>query len=608
MGLKFDPDNPKYKYIVEEKALDKALDHLEKEKAVGVDIEATGLDPFNAILLTVQIGTPEISYVIDARRIDLEKNKRYKELLSNKKIIKILHNAKFDYKFIKHQTDAEVINMYDTMIAEAILKAGLGAGFYSLAKLSQKYADIALEKQIRTTFEGMKHAKFNKKQLQYSAVDTLILFPIFEKQIVELRKEKLMNIAKLEFAATKVVGEMEYRGISINVPKWREILKDLSIKRDAHADKFYEAVDEFFPQTLNDLFGNRIPPINIKSQVQLMDLFNNKLKLEIPSTGDALLATVDHPVAAILRDFRKYEKLISAFGESLLEKVNKVTGRLHPDFNQMGTATGRFSCNKPNLQQIPTNSKEVAFRECFNPAPGFKLVTTDYSTFEMRIMADLSEDTKFIEAIEKGLDVHSYTAAMMFGLKYSKDFKKKYPDKRQAAKTINFGLMYGMGPMSLSFQIGVSKEEGARLMRKYFELYPKVKKFLDKMAKNAVKNGWSSTPAGRKRWYKKPEPDDPDYRRKIKRIERMGKNHPIQGTNADAVKYALVFLHERMKKEGIEGGITHTVHDEIVSEIREDQAEKWAKIQAEEMVRAAELFIKRVPITSDSFVGDVWEH
>jgi DNA polymerase-1 len=145
-------------------------------------------------------------------------------------------------------------------------------------------------------------------------------------------------------------------------------------------------------------------------------------------------------------------------------------------------------------------------------------------------------------------------------------------------------------------------------MELYFRSYPRVRAFLDHLADNAIKRGWSTTPLGRKRWYKRPSPSDPDYRRRMGSIQRQAKNHPIQGTNADAIKFAFVFLQKRLEKEGIDGGITHTVHDEIVCEIREDQSEDWAIIQSEEMVRAGELFIKKVPIRSDPFVGDVWEH
>ncbi len=608
MELKFNYDTPKYEYVTDLEQLNKVLEHLETQKAIGVDVESTGLNAYFDTLLTVQIGTDEISYIIDAREIDLKKVLRYKELLENPKIIKILHNAKFDYKFLKRHTNVDMVNIYDTLLAEGILTAGLGSGFVSLKELVRRYLNLSMDKAVRKTFEGMQHQKFTEEQLAYGALDTLVLFPIFDEQLKKLSKENLVNIAKLEFATTKVVAEMEYRGVYIDVEKWRTIIADLKLKRTTFADNFFAAIKPLYTTNTMDLFGNSVPPININSQVQLMNLFNNKLKVAMPSTGDAFLEMVNHPVANILRDYRKYEKLISAFGDSLLEKVNSVTGRLHPEFNQLGAATGRFSCNNPNLQQIPRNSAEAPFRTCFNPAPGYSLVTADYSSFEMRILADLSGDANFIHALREGLDLHSYTAALMFNLEYTDDFKKKYPDKRQAAKAINFGLMYGMGPGRLAAQIGVSKEEAATMMDRYFASYPSVRDFLSNMAKSAVKKGWSSTPAGRKRWYLKPDANDPDYKKKVGSIERQAKNHPIQGTNADAVKYALVFLHDRFKKEGVDGGLTHTVHDEIVSEVRFDQAENWAIIQSDEMVRAAKLFITKVPIESEPFVGDVWEH
>lgn len=608
MDLNFNPDKPSYKYVTDMEALNEALADLEKQKAIGVDVESSGLNAYLDKLLMVQLGTDEVSYIIDVRDVDLTQVPRYRELMENPKIIKILHNAKFDYKFLKHHTKVDMVNIYDTMLAEGVLTAGLGSGFSGLKSLAFQYLGLKMDKAIRTTFEGMLHQRFTPEQLEYGALDTLVLFPIFNQQLVKLQKENLVNIAKLEFAATKVVAEMEHRGVYINTEKWKDIIKDLKVKREENALSFYSAIKNYYPYQSMDLFGNAQPPININSQVQLLDLFNNKLSIGIPSTGDAILEGVRHPVAEILRNYRKYEKLISAFGESLLEKVNPVTGRLHPEFNQLGAATGRFSCNNPNLQQIPRNSQEAPFRECFNPMQGYKLVTADYSSFEMRILADLSGDKMFIKALNEDLDLHSFTAALMFGLEYSDDFKKKYPDKRQAAKAINFGLMYGMGPSRLAAQIDVSKEEAATMMEKYFASYPSVRDFLNGMAKGAVRNGWSSTPAGRKRWYKKPDATDPDYKKKVGSIERQAKNHPIQGTNADAVKYALVFLHDRFKKDGVDGGLTHTVHDEIVSEVRADQAEYWSKVQSEEMVRAAKLFITKVPVVSEPFVGDVWEH
>ena len=609
MELKFDPENPIYSHVVNEEQANEALDDLEKQKTVGLDIEGTALDPYDSILLTIQIGTPEKSYIFDARQLSLKDLPRFKQFLENSKIIKILHNGKFDYKHIKQTLGIEVCNIYDTMLTEALLNAGLRNSYYSLKDLAQKYSGIDLKKAVRETFEYMTAStKLNESQLRYSALDTLILFPIFEEQLKKLKKEELVNVAKLEFAATRVVGDMELKGVNIDIKRWKGIINDLSKKRDEIAKKFQQEIRPLFKTNTVDLFGNIGDSININSQVQLMDLFNNKMHLNLPSTGDGILELSDNNVVKILREYRGYEKLVSAFGDNLISKINKKTKRIHPEFNQLGAATGRFSCNNPNFQQIPRQSENAPFRSCFNPAPGYKLVTTDYSTMEMRIMADLSGDENLIGAFNRGVDVHSHTAALMFGLELTDDFAKKHPNERFAAKSINFGLMYGRGPTSLAKQLGISPELGREYLEKYFKSYPGVKVFLDKVAKEAVKKGWSTTPAGRKRWYITPDKTDPEYTRKIGHIERQAKNHPIQGTNADSIKYALVFLTEKIKEMNFDASIILTVHDEVVCEVREDQAEKWSEIQSEEMRRAGALFIKKVPIESKPFIADVWEH
>ena len=603
MSLNFDLKNPNHEFITTQTKAENAIRELLRNQIVSVDIEATGLDPYTCNIVLVQVASEAKSYIFNPKTLDL---KILKPILEDKKILKIMQNGKFDYAFIKLKFGIEIDNIYDTMLAEGVLTAGYKVS-KSLGALAEKYLDIKLEKELGMSFVNMR-TNVTEDQIRYAAIDTLILFPIFEKQKTFLDKEGLVRIAKLEFAVTKVVAEMELMGIHVDKVKWMEIINDLKKKRDIVAQKFQDEIRSLYPSNQFDLFGNLSNVININSQVQLMDLFNNRLKVTIPATGDAILAVLEHPIAKILREYRGYEKLISAFGEGLLEKINMKTGRLHPDFIQLGAATGRFSCQNPNLQQIPRNSEEAPFRECFTPEKGNLLTVTDYSSMEMRILADLSGDEKMIKALIDGLDIHSYTAALMFNKVYTPDFKKKFPDLRQISKPIGFGLMYGMGPIGLARQIDVSKEKGKEYIELYFKSYPKVRNFLEKMAKDAVRNGWSSTPGGRKRWYRKPERNDPEYTKLIANIERQAKNHPIQGTNADAIKYALVYVYDRLKKEKIEGGITLTVHDELVCEVREDQAEDWAKIQSEEMVRAGELFIKKVPVVSEPFVSDVWEH
>jgi len=615
MDLPFDPKNPAFEYITSMETAQKALEDLSAAKIIAVDVEANSLDPYTGVLLLVQLSTEAKSYIFDARSILFKDLPLYKKIMEDSNIIKLLHNASFDYKYLKLHTHVELKNIFDTMLAEGVLKAGLGMGYRLKDLVDRRIQKDLLNKDLQKSFiDVTKNTKITDEQLKYAASDTLILFPLFRQQIEDLKKENLQKIAKLEFAVSPVVAGMELKGVFIDVKKWRKIIADLGEKRDRLAIEFQEAIRHLYSFSQMDMFGGMGDMININSQVQLMELFNNKLGLNIPSTNDAILNRVNNPIVKLLRDYRGYAKLVSTYGENLLQKINPVTGRLHPSFLQIATATGRFACNDPNVQNIPRNSKEFAFRECFNPAPGYKIVDADFSNFEMRILADFSGDEKMINALKNELDIHSYTASLMFDKPYSNDFKKKFPELRQMAKPIGFGLMYGMGAPGLVGRIyaetgkEITVEESDQLINKFFQSYPRVKSFLDKMAKNAQKNGWSSTPAGRKRWYHLPDKDDIDYRRKLSSIGREAKNHPIQGTNADAIKYALVFAHERMVKDKIDGAIILTVHDEIACEVREDQAQDFAPALASEMVRAGELFLKKVPVVSQPFVGDVWEH
>lgn len=615
MELSFDPENPNFEYIIDNSRAEEALKELKEERVIAVDVESNGLDPYTNILFLVQLSNREKAYVFDARSVSLSEIPLYKEIMEDGNVVKILQNAKFDYQFLKIHTDVEIKNIYDTMLAEEILNAGLKISSSLGAMTDRLLGEGAIDKKLQKSFGGLpKSARISQEQLAYGAVDVLVLFPIFDSQTKRLQKENLLNIAKLEFAVVPVVAEMELNGVYIDKKKWRGIIKNLEKKRNEAADKFQEAVRPYYSTSQIGLFGGMADAININSSTQLMELFNNKLNLNLPSTSSGVLSRVNDPIVRILTEYRGYEKLISTYGEKLLQKINRKTGRIHPDFLQLRTATGRFACNNPNLQNIPRNSEEAPFRECFNPEEGYKLVVSDYSSFEMRILAELSGDEKMIHALNEGLDIHSYTAALMFDKPYSDDFKKLYPELRQMAKPIGFGLMYGMGAMglvsSVYMQTGkdITVEDGEDLIKRYFSSYPSVEKFLRDTANKAVRRGWSITPAGRKRWYTKPDKSDPDYRRKIGSIEREAKNHPIQGTNADAIKYALVFVRDRIRNENIDAKIVSTVHDEIVCEVRDDQAQDFAQLLSDEMIRAGQLFLKKVKIKSDPFVGDVWEH
>ncbi len=572
---------------------------MEESKTLSIDTETTHLDPYRAKLLLLQIAIPGKVIVIDCNKVKLDS---IKHIFEAPRPLKIVQNAKFDYQMLKVRAGITMAGIYDTMLAERLLTNGLSREI-SLKTIAKKYLGMTLDKTIRETFTDPKstviYGKFSDEQLEYAARDARILYEIFQMQLKKLQEEELMDIAKLEFALVPVIGEMEIRGSLIDQVKWREHISTLQTKRDEINKSIQEDLKPLSRHIQADLFGGEDDVINLDSPLQLLDAFK-KMGVEIPSTGEAILSQTDHPLAKKILEYRGFEKMITAFGESLLEKINPVTNRLHPDFLQLGADTGRFACNNPNLQQIPQDS---AFRSCFIATPGYKLITADYSQIELRIMAEYSKDPTFLEAFAKDIDLHTLTASQM----YKKPLEAVDKKMRHAAKTINFGLMYGRGPNSLAAQINVSVEEARELLDIYFRTYQGVKKWLDQTGRDAMRYGFSTTLGGRKRWYELPLRDHPDFQKLAGSIERQGKNTPIQGTSADITKYALVYVAERIKKEGWEAYIISTVHDEIVVEAKEDIAELVAQAMDDEMVRAAKKLLLNVAVKVDVHISDCWE-
>src|SRR3990172_7604967 len=385
-----------YEMVTRPERLKEVAHALSGEMVLGVDVEATGLDPHTDKILLVQVATPQRAFVFDARVLDLSP---LSSILSDEKIVKIAQNAKFDYGMIKAQLGMDIKNIYDTMLAERVLTMGISRD-NSLRSLSRKSLGVELSKETRETFYNHTRS-FTARQIEYAAKDVLVLFPIKEKQEVQLKREGLWEVASLEFQLVPVVAGMGLVG------------------------------------------------------------------LDLPSTGEGILSQQNHPLAKLLLEHRGYEKITTAFGENLLAKINPKTGRVHPDYMQIGADTGRFACSNPNLQQIPTES---LFRHCFIASPGYKLVIADYSQIELRIMADLSGDPVFVKAFKDGVDLHALTASQMFNIPLDKVSK----EKRFQAKSINFGLMYGRGARSLAVQLEVSEEESRRLLDKYFRQYHRV--------------------------------------------------------------------------------------------------------------------------------------
>lgn len=589
----------KYDVISTQEDLKKIVDELESQTALGLDTEGTKFDPFTAKLLLVQISTKNKVYVIDATKVDLN---QIKHILEAERPLKIAQNAKFDYSLLKVQAQINLGSVFDTMLAERILTMGVSREI-SLRTLADKYLGVKIDKTIRESFADPKNAafrgEFSKEQLDYAARDALVLIGIFEKQFKRLQEDDLIETAKLEFSVVPTVAEMELRGSLIDQEKWRSYIKELKEKRNSVNNEIQGDLRHLSPYSQVDLFGNETDTINLDSPLQLLTVFK-KLGEELPNTSEAVLQKSSNPLARKILEYRAYEKMITSFGESILEKINPVTGRLHPDFIQLGADTGRFACNNPNLQQIPADS---GFRSCFIATPGFKLITADYSQIELRIMAEVSGDPAFLEAFQQDIDLHTLTASQMFRIPIEKVNK----DKRFQAKSINFGLMYGRGPASLANQIGLTVDESKKLLEVYFSKYKKVKQWLDVVGRQSVRQGYVRTLGGRKRMFKLPDKADMDYLKLLGAIERQGKNTPIQGTSADITKLALVFINKEIKRTGLEAHLIHTVHDEIVTEAAEDVVEEVANLVEKQMIRAGERLLKKVPVKVDMNISNCWE-
>lgn len=607
------PYTPDFEFVqTEDRALEVAQE-LSKFKVLAVDTETTGLDPFTSKLLLIQVATADKCYILNCVRVNPSV---WSDLLSNENVLKIFQNAVFDYKFLKVHAGISCTPIFDTMLAERLITVGLQRKT-SLQYMAMKYLGIDLDKEIRKDFIGMYKDKFSKAELMYAANDALILHEIYNRQIDILQRDELITVALLEFRTVIPIAEMELNGCYIDVNKWRAFLQVAKKNKDEVEEQIQSILLPVCSQLT--IFGGST--INIASQKQLLTHLN-KLGIEIEDTKDETLQRVGHHVTELLIKWRGWNKIITSYGEELLGKVSSKTGRLHAKFNQARADTGRMSSNGPNLQQIPKESETINFRSCFMAEPGYKLVTADFSQQELRIVACLSQDSNFISAYRNGEDIHTATAIKIWG---GTPEEVKENGKRNVAKTVNFLMCYGGGPYTLALRLGFFKKyedagfstkdsiekgqkEAEDIINGYFKTYPGLKDYISKAGTFAVNNGYSLTVSGRRRYYRLPSVDDEKYNAKIKAVRRKGANTPVQGSAADVSKQALCNFYYALEKGGYNARIIMIVHDEIVCEVKEDQAEDVAKLLEESMIKGFSDFFKDVPMEADACIDTYWHH
>ncbi len=578
-----------YKLIVRSEELAQAAAELRALPVIGLDTETTGLDPHTSKLRLIQLATPQTSYVIDCFQFTPEQLKPILELLVSPHPIKIAHNAKFDAKFLMRHCGVRLGGIFDTYLASQLVSAGDENHRHGLEPVANRYLDLQLDKAPQTSDWSRELSEY---QLEYAARDAQVLLPLRERLMAKLEEMDLLVAAQLEFDCVLSIAALELAGVYLEVERWRDLVKRIQIEHDRVAEELQQELGAGAQQM--NLFGGVSERINLDSPAQVKDALA-RIGIEVEDTREWTLQKLarQHPVLEKLLEHRGLSKSLSSYGEGMLDYINPATGRIHADFRQIGTPTGRITTSSPSLQQIPHTTE---YRSCFRAPPGRRLIVADYSQIEMRILADFSRDEALLAAFDSGADLHRMTAAEMFGV----PLDQVTPRQRESAKGLNYGLVYGMGAEGLAGRIESSVKEAEELIERYFIAYSGVARWLRDAADAAVRERRARTASGRL-WIFHLDPND---RAQLGALKRIGKNAPIQGSASDIFKRAMTLLDQALLNRDAQ--IVNSIHDELVVECAEAIAEEAKQIVTQKMIEGAKEFLPRVPVNVEAAISDAW--
>ncbi|HET7558464.1 MAG TPA: bifunctional 3'-5' exonuclease/DNA polymerase [Limnochordia bacterium] len=567
-----------YVLIDRPELLAEVVRRLAPHHLVACDTETTGLDPLRDKIRLVQLATPDEVFIVDAFAVG--ELAPLAPLFAEPSRVFVFQNAKFDVKFLR-MAGLDIRSLFDTMLAAQVLDGGLGLTAFGLGDLARTYLQLELDKSQQVSdWSG----PLTAEQLSYAARDARVLLALREAMVPQLVRDRLVEAAKLEFDCVLATAEMELAGMGIDQGAWRALGESLHKQRtEAEA----ALIAELAPALQKDLLGR--PLINLDSNPQLLEALQ-RLGVPIEATDRLVIKPLagEYTVLQRLLDYRHVAKAITAFSDTLLKHVHPVTGRLHADYRQIGAATGRFSCNRPNLQQIPRTAE---YRRCFVPAAGRKLIIADYSQIELRIVAQMAQDERMIEAYRSGEDLHRLTASIVS----ERPIEQVGKAERQAAKAINFGLIYAMGAKGLAtyaqntYGVDLSEEEAERFRTRFFAAYAGVARWHERGRREQLQE--TRTLAGRVRRFANPS-------------LTAAYNAPVQGTSADITKRALAALYGAFA--GTATRLVGTVHDEILVETPEADAQRVCEQVTAQMVAAGEAYLRDVPVEVEAHVAASW--
>lgn len=574
---------------------------LVAQKEICFDTETTGTDPLNTEIVGMSFAYQggEAWYVplpTDKEEVKqiLEK---FRPVFENEKILFIGQNIKFDMLVIRQYGFEIKGKLFDTMLAHYLIEPEGRRSMDVLAEQFLNYEPVSITSLIGK--KGKNQGSMRDVPLdqikEYAAEDADITLQLKEKFIPLLKEREVGKVLdEIENPLVNVLVDMEYEGINLDTAALEDFSKELE-KEIARAEKsVYEQAGVKF---------------NLSSPKQLGEVLFDKLKLEDTpqktrtgqyATGEDILQKLSHKhkiIEDILRH-REFSKLKSTYVDALPLLINAKTGHVHTTYNQAVAVTGRLSSNNPNLQNIPIRTergREV--RKAFVPRnEDFTIISADYSQIELRIIAAISKDEHMIDAFKNKLDIHAATAAKVYNI----PLEEVTAEMRRNAKSVNFGIIYGVSAFGLAENIGVSRSEAKELINNYFAEYPAIKKYMESQVAFAKANGYVQTLKGRKRWLR-----DINSSNAVVRgyAERNAINMPIQGTAADMIKLAMIAIHEDFKKKNYRSKMVLQVHDELVFDAHKDEVEEIKPIILEKMKMAMPL---EVPIEAEIGVGNNW--
>ncbi|MBF1602027.1 MAG: DNA polymerase I [Prevotella sp.] len=589
-----------YKLIENEEKLRQLCDFFITKESVSIDTETTSTDAISAELVGLSFSVEEKKAFYVAVPANYEEALKivqiFKPLYESDKIMKIGQNIKYDYEVLTRYGVTLQGKMFDTMIAHYLIQPELHHNMDYMAETLLGYQTIHIEELLGPKGKKQKNMRDLSPTdiYEYAAEDadiTLRLKNVLEPRLKELGVEELFW--NIEMPLVRVLADMELNGVCLDTEALQDTSKIFTERMKQYEQEIYKEAGEEFnissPKQVGDiLFG----------KLQIMDK-PKKTKTGQYVTSEEVLQSLESksPIVRNILNYRGMKKLLSTYIDALPKLINPRTGHIHTSFNQALTATGRLSSSDPNLQNIPVRTddgKEI--RKCFIPEDGCLFFSADYSQIELRIMAHLSEDENMMEAFREGHDIHRATAAKIWHV----DIDKVTDAQRKKAKQANFGIIYGITTYGLAQRMDIPNSEAKELIEGYFRTFPKVKAYMEHAKEEARAKGYAETLFHRRRYLA-----DINSRNATVRgfAERNAINAPIQGTEADIIKVAMVRIWERFKKEGIRSKMILQVHDELNFSVFPEEREQVERIVIEEMQNAYPL---NVPLIADAGWGKNW--